>query len=70
MELTKVVRRTVESAMNARVEVEDNQELALQNMKLRSQLATKRFIFVYYYSFLTLYSFLILSNFIFLLIID
>ena len=29
--------------MNARVEAEDNQELALQNMKLRSQLATKRF---------------------------
>ncbi|VDD96650.1 unnamed protein product [Enterobius vermicularis] len=42
IELTKIVRRTVESAMNARVEAEDNQELALQNMKLRSQLATKR----------------------------
>lgn len=41
-ELSKIVRRTVENAMNARVENEDQQELTLQNMKLRSLLATKR----------------------------
>uniref|UniRef100_A0A0M3IQ30 Dynactin domain-containing protein n=1 Tax=Ascaris lumbricoides TaxID=6252 RepID=A0A0M3IQ30_ASCLU len=41
-ELSKIVRRTVENALNARVENEDQQELTLQNMKLRSLLATKR----------------------------
>ncbi|VDM36911.1 unnamed protein product [Toxocara canis] len=42
-ELSKIVRRTVENAMNARVENEDQQELTLNNMKLRSLLATKRY---------------------------
>ncbi|VDO25636.1 unnamed protein product [Onchocerca flexuosa] len=41
-ELSKIVRRTVENALNTRVENEDHQELTLQNMKLRSLLATKR----------------------------
>ncbi|VDN01067.1 unnamed protein product [Thelazia callipaeda] len=41
-ELSKIVRRAVESALNSRVENEDHQELTLQNMKLRSLLATKR----------------------------
>lgn len=41
-ELSKTVRRTVENALNARVENEDHQELTIQNMKLRSLLATKR----------------------------
>ncbi|VDO38358.1 unnamed protein product [Brugia timori] len=41
-ELSKIVRRTVENALNTRVENHDHQELTLQNMKLRSLLATKR----------------------------
>ncbi|EFO17961.1 bicaudal-D [Loa loa] len=41
-ELSKIVRRTVENALNTQVENEDHQELTLQNMKLRSLLATKR----------------------------
>uniref|UniRef100_A0AAF5PH53 Protein bicaudal D n=3 Tax=Wuchereria bancrofti TaxID=6293 RepID=A0AAF5PH53_WUCBA len=41
-ELSKIVRRTVENALNTRVENQDHQELTLQNMKLRSLLATKR----------------------------
>uniref|UniRef100_A0A915Q564 Protein bicaudal D n=1 Tax=Setaria digitata TaxID=48799 RepID=A0A915Q564_9BILA len=41
-ELLKIVRRTVENALNTRVENDDHQELTLQNMKLRSLLATKR----------------------------
>lgn len=41
-ELSKIVRRTVENALNTRVENEDHQELTLQNMKLRSLLSTKR----------------------------
>ncbi|VDK18654.1 unnamed protein product [Anisakis simplex] len=49
MELSKILRRTVENAMNARVENEDQQELTLQNMKLRSLLATKRSAFISVY---------------------
>lgn len=46
-ELSKIVRRTVENALNTRVENEDHQELTLQNMKLRSLLATKRLFLNY-----------------------